>query len=299
MSMQASFIGLGNMGMPMSRNLMKNGVKVYVYNRSKEKADPLINEGAQLLSSPGEAFDKTSIVFSMVANDTAHRDIVEGKNGLLAKAKPGCIHVSMSTISPEISREFALKYKEKGAIYLSAPVFGRPEVAGQQKLWICVSGEPIAKKQIEPFLLKMGQKVFDFGDLPEFANIVKLSGNFMILSTMEMLSEAFAYLEKCGISSETYHNFLSNSLFSSVVVQTYGGVIAHKKFTPPGLTMELGLKDINLFLQSAGAMKVPVPMASLIHDRLLAGIANHRGKMDWSAISLISLEQAGLFEHKR
>ena len=296
MAQAASFIGLGNMGVHMASNLMKNGVKVYVYNRSKEKASKLINAGAQLLSSPKEAFDKSNMAFTMLADDHALQEISDGDNGLLKNAKPGCIHVSMSTISPKLSKTLAAKHKEKGIHYIAAPVFGRPEAAEAKSLWICMAGDSNAKKQVEPFLLYMGKKVIDFGEEPEKANIIKLCGNFLILSVVESLSEAYALAEKSGVPLEKLHGFLTESLFPSPVYQNYGKLIIDRNFEPAGFKMQLGHKDIDLLLRAADNIRVPLPIAGLLHDRLLAGLANDRGNMDWSAISLTEFEEAGLTE---
>lgn len=296
---RASFIGLGNMGSAMALNLLRNGVKLFVYNRTQEKARDLLAQGAEWLNSPREAFDKAPIAFSMVANDQALQAISEGSEGLLVKAKPGCTHVSMSTISPALSRILAASHQEKGVDYLAAPVFGRPDVAAQHALWICVAGPQKAKQQAEPFLRHLGKKIYDFGDKPENAIAVKLTGNMMILSVIELMAEAFAFAEKSGVSIDAFHSFLTDSLFPSPVFQTYGKLILNSKFTPAGFKMGLGLKDIDLFLRAAESLRVPSPVASLLHDRLMTGLANQREEMDWSAISLTSKEEAGLVPTKK
>jgi 3-hydroxyisobutyrate dehydrogenase-like beta-hydroxyacid dehydrogenase len=291
MTETACFIGLGNMGMPMAKNLLKNGVKLFVYNRTKEKMDPLVKEGALAISTPVEAFQKAPIVFSMLTNDQA---LDEVSDQILGQAGAGCIHVSMSTVSPEASRKMAAKHKEKGVYYVSAPVFGRPDVASQASLWICTGGERVAKTKIEPLLKYLSKKIYDFGGDPAIPNAVKLTGNFMILSVIELLTEAFAFAEKNGVPLDTLHSFFVDSLFPSPVFKTYGDLIINQKFSPAGFKMSLGLKDIDLFLKTADQVHVPTPIASLLRDRLLSGLANHREDLDWSAISLTSLQEAGI-----
>lgn len=124
--------------------------------------------------------------------------------------------------------------------------------------------------------------------------MVKISGNFLILSIVECLSEAFAFAEKNGVDLSSFHNMLCDSLLPSPVIQTYGKLLISKQFEPAGFKMELGLKDIDLVLQAANSSKVPLPIAGLLHDRLLSGLANQRGELDWSAISLQEFEEAGL-----
>lgn len=291
---KASFIGLGSMGAPMALNLLKGGVGLGVYNRSKEKTASIVKAGAKLLEQPSEAFAHAPIVFSMVANDQALHAITEGTDGLLAGARKGSIHVSLSTISPETASKLAALHKQKGVDFVSSPVFGRPDVAAKGALWICVAGEKEAKIKAEPFLKLLGKNIYDFGYKPEAANMVKLIGNFMILSVVEMLSEAFALGEKHGIETKGIYNLFTQTLFPSPVFLTYGKIILDRAFSPPGFQLPLGLKDINLFMQAAEAVGVSSPLANLLHDRLITSLAKGREDLDWSAISLISRENAGL-----
>jgi 3-hydroxyisobutyrate dehydrogenase-like beta-hydroxyacid dehydrogenase len=294
MNLKASFLGLGHMGMPMAFNLLKNGVDLAAWNRSKEKASPLIEADAKLLEHPCDAFAHAPIVFSMVANDQALYAITEAANGLLESAKPGCIHVSLSTVSPETTRKLTALHNQKGADFLSAPVFGRPDVAAKGALWVCIAGKKEAKIEASPFLKMFGKSIHDFGSIPEAANHVKLTGNFLILSVIELLSEAFAYGEKQGIDPKDLYTLFTETLFPSPVFITYGKLILEQTFSPPGFQLPLGLKDLNLFLHSAEAANIPSPLANLLHDRLITSLAKGRDHLDWSAISLISRENAGL-----
>ena len=294
MNEKASFIGLGHMGKPMALNLLKAGVDLGVYNRSKDKTAPMTEAGAKLLENPCDAFKHAPIVFSMVANDDALFAITEGTNGLLKEAKPGFIHVSLSTVSPDTTSKLAAIHEQKGVSFVASPVFGRPDVAAKGALWICIAGKQEAKKKIEPLLRLMGKSIYDFGSKPDAANVVKLIGNFMILSVVEMLSEAFALGEKHGVETELLYNLFTQTLFPSPVFLTYGKLILDQAFKPPGFQLPLGLKDLNLFLRTAEAVNISSPLANLLHDRLLTSLAKGRGDLDWSAISIISRENAGL-----
>ncbi len=293
MTLSAGFIGLGYMGTPMAENLMKNGVKLFVYNRTKDKAADLIKKGAEWVGVPRDLFQKTSIVFSMVANDEALLAITLGPGGLLEQGKPGLIHVSMSTVSPDLIRELTTEHQKKGIALLSAPVFGRPEMAQEKKLNICLAGSTEAKKKVSPLLKFMGQKIYDFGESPEKANLIKIAGNFLILSNIEIVSEAFAFIQKNGGNIEDFNTVISEVLFPSVM-GGYGFRIVSRSFEPVGLKMELGLKDIGLLLKSATDAKIPMPIAHLLQCRLLTGLAKNRAHLDWSAISLSSFEDAGM-----
>lgn len=285
MAQNIAFIGLGNMGMAMARNILKK-FPLFVYNRSPEKATPIVHEGAQLLNSPSEAFQKATIAASMVANDKALEELTLGKDGLLTSIKPGCIHISMSTVAPETSAKLDVLHRNKGAFFVAAPVFGRPDVAAAAKLWICMAGNSQAKKQIEPILKLMGQRVEDFGEDPQTANIVKLSGNFLILSVIESLGEVTKLAEKNGIDKEKLVNFFAETLFPSPVYKTYGKIVATAAFKPPGFKMTLGLKDMNLVHDAADAAGVDLPIAFLLRHLLQEGIEQGRGDFDWSAITL-------------
>lgn len=290
MEADISFIGLGNMGASMALNLLKHGLKLSVFNRTREKAEPLIKAGAKFLEKPSEAFKNSSIVFSMLANDEALSEITEGANGLLESAHKGCIHVSLSTVAPDTIKRLADKHKMKGAQLITVPVFGRPDAAKRQELWICMAGDEDAKKQVRPFLQMLGKKIYDFGPNPETASFVKISGNFMILSVIEMLSEAFAVVKKNGINPEQFLSLMTETLFPSPVFQTYGKIISQQEFSPPGFKMTLGLKDLNLFLSSSKEFSLDLPLAHALRERLLTSIENGYEDLDWSAISLLSEE---------
>jgi len=293
MSEMIGFIGLGNMGHAMAGSLLKAGYALTVYNRTSSKAEALTATGAQLASQPSEAVTTGGIVVSMVANDQALEEIVMSP-GFLERLGPNGIHLSMSTVSPATSRKLAELHAEHGSTYVAAPVFGRPEAAASQQLWICVAGPRAAKERVQPVLMAVGQGIFDFGEEPGAANIVKLCGNFLSLSAMEAMAEALTLAEKSGLDRSAVIEMLTHTMFSAPVYQNYGKMIAEKRHTPVGFRQILGLKDVNLVREVAEHASMPMPLASLLHDRMLAGIAKGRGDMDWSALSLDVLENAGL-----
>lgn len=295
MSFSATFIGLGSMGLPIATNLLKNHVNLGVYNRTKEKELTLIEAGAHAISSPSQAYETCDIVFSMVANDQALEEITIGDEGLLKNARPGCIHVSMSTISPKLCKELTDKHAEKGVHYIASPVFGRPDAAKEANLAVCMAGNAEAKMKIKPFLHFIARSVYDFGDHTEAANAIKLSGNFLILSVIESLAEAFAFVKKNGVEPIDFHTFITETLFPSSVYKNYGTIIANQQYSPPGFKMDLGLKDIDLLLRTADHLRVPLPIAGILHDRLMAGLANGRQDLDWSAIAMTQMEESGIF----
>jgi len=291
--MKVGFIGLGSMGRAMARNLLKAGHEVTVYNRTRARAEELAREGAKVAVSPAETASG-AVVITMLADDHALEDVLLGSGDLLAKLGPDHIHISMSTISVELSRNLVEAHGRHGTAYVAAPVFGRPEAAEAAKLFVVAAGPKAAVAKCEPLFNAMGQNTFILGEDPPAANVVKLSGNFLIVSTLECLGEAFALVRKYGIDPQQYLDLLTNSFFSAPFQKNYGGIIAQQKYEPPGFSLRLGAKDVRLILAAADAANVPMPVASVLHDRFLTGISRGMGEKDWSAIAQLQAESAGL-----
>lgn len=298
MALEAGFVGLGAMGLPMASNLSAAGYKLRLYNRTAAKADPLLKRGAELVSNSAATALSGGIVVTMVADDAALESMVVGVDTIAHRLAPGGIHLSMSTVAPATSRRLAQYHAENGSVYLAAPVFGRPEAAASKRLWICVSGPEDAKRKARPLLDAMGQSVFDFGDDPGAANVVKLSGNFLIAAAMEAMAEALAMAEKNGVDRMKTIEMLTTTLFACPVYQGYGNAVAAMRHTPAGFRLPLGLKDIELVLKTGAEARAPMPLAALLRDRFLSSLAKGREAMDWSALALCAREDAGLPERK-
>lgn len=289
--MKVGFIGLGSMGLPMAQNILKAGFPLWVYNRTKEKAVPLMEQGAKWASSPTELAAQCDLLISMVANDEALEEISEG---IMHSSQKPSIHISMSTVSPDLCSSLEKRHQEQGITFLAAPVTGRPERAKAGSLWIFLAGNPSAKKTALPVLEKMSVKVFDLGDRPSQALFFKLCNNFMILSLIEAFSEASTMLEKNGIPPEKAAAIWGDSLFDCLAFKTYAPIISKRCFTDEGFALNLGLKDMRLLQKCADASQVPMPFLSDLHQKLLDSMNLGREKFDWSAIALITREEAGL-----
>jgi 3-hydroxyisobutyrate dehydrogenase-like beta-hydroxyacid dehydrogenase len=290
--MNVGFIGLGNMGLPMARNLLKAGHQVTVYNRTRERAESLRSEGAIIANRAADACGGDVIV-TMLADDHAVRAVVFGEK-LIPMLAPGTVHISASTISVALARELAQAHTEAGNQFVSAPVFGRPEAAVAAKLAIVAAGPAKSVEHCQPVFDAIGQRTFIVGNEPHHANVVKLSGNFLILSVIESLGEAFALLRKSGVEPQRFLDVMTNTLFAAPVYKTYGNLIANEQFLPAGFKLPLGLKDASLVLAAAADARAPMPVASLVRDHILAAIARNGEELDWSAFSKISAENAGL-----
>jgi 3-hydroxyisobutyrate dehydrogenase-like beta-hydroxyacid dehydrogenase len=292
------FIGLGHMGRAMAGNLLKAGYRLHVYNRTPEKAAPLVAQGATLMSHPSDTAERGGIVLTMLADDHTVESAVFGETGILERLGPGGIHLSMSTVSPATARRLAEHHSRYQTAYVAAPVFGRPEAAAAKKLWISLSGPHAAKDRVKPILGALGQGVFDFGEEPGAANVVKLAGNFLLASAIEALAEALTLAEKNGVDRMKLASMLSQTLFACPAYQTYGEAIAQERYQPAGFLMSLGLKDITLVLQTAAASAMPMPLASLLHDRFLSAVAQGGAELDWAAVASDVARSAGLSRKK-
>lgn len=291
--MNIGFIGIGKMGAGMASNLLKAGHHVTVYNRTPAKAEALIAQGAQIATSIAEAC-RGDAVITMLANDKAVESIVLGRDGILASLRPGAVHVSSSTISVALSRRLADAHASADQCFVAAPVFGRPEAAAAGWLFVVAAGDSAAVRKAMPLLEAIGQKTFVVSDVPEAANLVKLSGNFLIASVLESLGEALALITKGGIDRQQYVELLTSSLFNAPIYKTYGGLIAGGKFEPAGFAAPLGHKDINLVMAAAEELRVPLPLASLLRDRFLTLFAHGGERLDWSAIGELAALDAGI-----
>jgi 3-hydroxyisobutyrate dehydrogenase-like beta-hydroxyacid dehydrogenase len=294
--MKISFIGLGQMGSRMATNLVRAGHDVIVFNRSPGRGDSLVELGAREATHLADACGG-SVVISMLADDEAATGIVLGRGGIVDHLPKGAIHVSMSTISVALSKQLALAHEKAGQRYVAAPVFGRPDMAAAAKLFIVAAGDPMAIDECQSLFRVMGQKTTSIGTEPSAANLVKLSGNFLMASAIEALGEAVALVGKAGIDPRAYVEFLTSTLFPVPTYKTYGALIAEAKFEPAGFAAPLGHKDIRLVLAAAESLRVPMPLGSLLHDRFLRVLAHGGDHLDWAAIGGLASQDAGNIQH--
>ncbi|MGZ4814415.1 MAG: NAD(P)-dependent oxidoreductase [Terriglobales bacterium] len=292
--MKVAFIGLGHMGHPMANNLLKAGHQLTVWNRTRDKAKDLEKAGAKVAATPAQAAREAEVAFTMLSDDAAVESAVLGENGLIHGLPRGATHVCSSTISVALSQTLQKAHAERGQQYVAAPVFGRPEAAAAAKLFVVAAGNPKAVERCQPLLSCIGQQTFVMGPEPPMANVVKLSGNFLIASVIECLGEAVTLVRKHGIDPRRYVDMLTSTLFAAPVYKTYGGLIVEQKFEPAGFKLRLGLKDVRLALAAAEAVEVPLPVGSLLRDHAIAAVANGMGDLDWSSLSQVAAQNAGL-----
>jgi len=280
------------MGSAMATNLLKAGHDVTVFNRSPEKREPLVKLGAHEAAHISDAC-QGDVVITMLADDNAVSGVVLGKGGVIESLPKGAIHISMSTISVALSKELARAHAAAGLRFVAAPVFGRPEAAAGAKLFVVAGGDSATIKACQPLFDAIGQKTTVISEEPHAANLVKLSGNFLIAAAIEALGEAIALIGKAGIDKRAYVKILTSTVFNAPAYKIYGGLIAQSKFEPAAFAAPLGYKDIRLALSAAESLRVPMPLGSLLHDRFLRLLAQGGDHLDWSAIGGLAAEDAG------
>lgn len=291
--MNVGFVGLGAMGLPIARNLLKTPHTITVYNRTQSRAEPLRAQGAQVAASVAAA-SRGDVVMTMLADDPAVETTVFGADGMLDALPPGSVHVSLSTISTALSRRLAEAHAGRGQGYVAAPVFGRPDAAEAQRLLVVAAGPAAAVERVRPLLEAIGRKVFVTGTEATAANTLKLAGNFVIVAAIETLGETFALLRKSGVEPELFMEIVNDNLFQSPILANYGAIIARERFEPAGFKLRLGLKDVRLVLESARARGVPMPVAGLVRDQFEAAVGAGMGEWDWSALARLAAQNAGL-----
>jgi 3-hydroxyisobutyrate dehydrogenase-like beta-hydroxyacid dehydrogenase len=293
--MKVGFIGLGHMGAGMAANLLKAGHDVTVYNRTRTKVEALVAQGAKAAAGVSDAC-RGDAVITMLANDDAVERVVFGDGGIIGSLPTGAPHISSSTISVALSEKLEAAHAKAGQRFVAAPVFGRPDVAAAGQLFVIAAGGRDTLDAVAPLFDAIGQKTFVVSGTPKSANLVKLSGNFLIASVIESLGEAMALVGKGGVDRRQYLDILTSTLFDAPVYKTYGGLIADGTFEPAGFAAALGYKDIRLTLAAAEDLRVPLPLASLLRDRFLTLLAYGGDKLDWSAIGQLAAKDAGEVE---
>jgi 3-hydroxyisobutyrate dehydrogenase-like beta-hydroxyacid dehydrogenase len=286
-------IDLGHMGSDFANNLIADGYQVIVYDRNEKHAAPLVARGATAAAGLGDLAGCEAVLTSL-PDDDALADVTLRDGGLVHVLGRGAIHVSMSTVSPGLSRRLAQQHRLAGQSYVAAPVLGNPDLAQARKLFVIVAGESPAVARVSPVLDRLGQRLFLLGDDPGAANLMKVAANTLTALKLQSMGEVLALLRKGGVDAGAAFEVLTGSLFDGKVHKTYGGKIVESHYSPPGMTTPLAVKDLRLALAEAEHMAVPMPAASLVHDRLVATIARGWTELDWSALGLLAASEAGL-----
>jgi len=286
--MKIGFIGLGLMGMPMARNLLRSGHEVTAYNRTRGRAEELAKEGARVADSPAQAATGAEVLVTMLADDRAVREaVLEGERAAIASLGREAIHISCSTISVEMSKELERRHGERGQGYVAAPVFGRPEAAAARKLLFIAAGEPSQIECCRPVMDALGRGVSIIGEQPWQANLVKIAVNFVLAGMLETVGESYALVEKHRVDARKFLEVLNGTIHSPVI-ESYGKIISERGYEPAGFSLRLGLKYTELALEAAKSSASPLPLAGILRDHFLQALAYGHGDLDWAAVAEIS-----------
>lgn len=288
--MKVGFIGLGNMGSAMATNLKQASVDLHVYNRTREKAEKL---GVPVAASAAALAAQVDVLITMLSNDQALKETMEGDTGALAGLKPGALHISMSTVSLSIVRELTHQHQEAGQAFLSAPVFGRPDAAANAKLVVVVGGSKSKAESVQSLFQHLGRAWHHVGEEPWKANLFKVAGNFWISSMIETIGESTTLVKKAGGNQEQFFEILT-SLFQSPIYESYGRNILTENFEPAGFALKHGLKDVQLVADAARQFTVPMSFVSALRDNYTQAVNQGKADIDWSGLSKQIAENAGL-----
>ena len=288
-------VGLGHMGHAFAVNLIEDGHEVFVYDRDPNRAATLA--GGQPAAGLADLAG-CDVVLTSLPDDDALAAVVLGPEGLANMLSPNSVHISTSTVSPTMSRCVAEEHARHRQDYVAAPVLGNPDFARERKLFVLAAGPHSALEKVGPLLERLGQRLFVIGEDAALANLMKLAANVLTATTLECMGEVLALLRKGGLDGHLAYDVLTNSLFDSRVHKTYGGKIVEGRYSPPGMVVPLATKDLRLALAEAEHSAVPMPAASLVHDRLVAMAARGWSELDWSALGLLAAIDAGLNDER-
>lgn len=290
--MKIGFLGLGKMGIPMALRLIAAGHELSVWNRTEGRTKPLLREGAIAAATPAEAELGADAVITMLFDDAAHEEVLFGANGLLDALEPGALHISCSTISVALSERLTSEHARRGIGFVAAPVFGRPNVAEDGRLWIVVAGAEDAVARARPLLEPLSRGISVVGKEPCQAHAVKLGGNFMIGAMIDSLSESLAFAESQGIDPEVFVETVNSALFQSPFYAAYAKVMLHPP-EQPGATIDLGAKDVRLFREAAAGVDLGLSLAPHLSEALAGAQRQGLGNSDWPVTQYHLARQRG------
>ena len=292
--MKVGFIGLGRMGQAMASRVQSGNHDLVVYNRTRDKAEPLAKAGARIADSITAASEGRDVVITMLADDAALEEIVLCDGGLLKSLPQGAIHLVMGTHGVDAIRALKQAHERAKQTLVAAPVLGRPDVAAAGQLGIVAAGPADAVNRCRPLFETIGRRTFDAGLEPEGATAIKLANNFALGCAIETMGEAFSLVRKYGVAPQALYDVLTEGLFSAPAYKVYGKIIADEAYDQAGFTTLLALKDADLVLAAAGTARVPMPSAANLRDRLLSAIAHDAGDKDWAVIAREQARASGL-----
>jgi 3-hydroxyisobutyrate dehydrogenase-like beta-hydroxyacid dehydrogenase len=282
---RVAFIGLGRMGSGIARNIQKAGFEFVVYNRTPEKTRPFVDSGAVVARTPGEAAAGADFVITMLMDDQSVLDCVLGSDGILAAMTADSIHIGTTTASPGLAARLTKLHDENGSHYLCAPVAGRPDWADAGRLLTFVAGKPEIIERCRPVLQSYTQEIMVMGEDPAVAASVKLVGNFFVACLIESLGQTLVFAERRGVGSEIIANMFKAMMPNPGFQQYLNKILTRDFKSDAGFSLEGGLKDLQLMLDAAADVRMPLPYANVIRDHCLIALAHGMSGCDWSSFT--------------
>lgn len=292
MSLSVAFIGMGLMGQPMSLNLVNAGFSVTVFNRDRSKAEPLERAGANVASSPAAAARNADIIYVIVSDTAAVEEVVTGKNGILETLRPGALVIDSSTISPVVSKRLAAKVIGARGRWLDAPVTGSKHLAAKGELTFMIGGDHEVLDEAMPILKALGKK-FIYCGLQGAGLAAKLAQNAIQATMVEIFSEAFVMATKAGVRPEALLDVIQSSLARSGLIDFKAPFVFKGDFTPY-FSLKLMHKDLNLAMENAYALNVPMPATATVKETYGLAKAQGKGELDYAAVITVFEEAAGV-----
>jgi 2-hydroxy-3-oxopropionate reductase len=286
------FIGLGIMGKPMSKNLLKAGYPLVVYDIVPAAVEEVVGAGAEKGASPKDVAAKTEVIITMLPNSPQVKEVVLGKDGLIDAARPGSILIDMSSIAPLVSREVAAKLAEKKIRMLDAPVSGGEPKAIDGTLSIMVGGSKADFDEFLPLMKAMGSSVVLCGDIGA-GNVTKLANQIVVAANIAAVSEALILAAKAGVNPDLVYQAIRGGLAGSTVLAP---LMMDRKFKP-GFRINLHIKDLNNVLETAKQINAPTPLSSEVMAMMLS-LKDEAGDSDHSALVRYYEKLAGIELHR-
>lgn len=286
------WIGLGNMGIPMSKNLLKAGHEVYIWNRTKSKADELLKEGMQWANSPKEIAEKAEYIFTMVSDGPTLQAVTIGKDGVVEGLSAGKVVIDMSTVAPAESMPVNDAIEAKGCKFLRCPVTGSTIPAATGNLGILASGDKATYEKLVPILDPMGKTKFYLGGAEE-ARVMKIALNTMVGNTTQMLAEAMVLAQKGGIPVDAAMDVIEGGALGNLIIKSKVNLVKTGQYNP-AFSVKMIMKDFDLAFDAAKQLGAALPMTAMNRQFYAEAAATGRGDKDYAVLVQLLEENCGI-----
>ena len=288
-----ALIGLGKMGSALATRLLAAGFDLTVYNRTAEKAQPLVILGAKAAASAAEAVSDADVVVTCLFDDNSVLEVLNAEQGVLTGLKRGAIHIGTSTILPETSKKLTELHQVAGSIYVAGNVLGVPAAAARGELISIVAGDAAAVTLCTPIFNAYSSHIMNLGEQAYKANVMKICCNYLLVTNIEAMGELYTFAEKSGLETDSLGSMF-HSVFALPAYKLYVDKIRQRDFASVNFDLKSGFKDLNLFQQAFTEVQVTSEMANVVKNKMIVALAQGREHEDWSAVTEVTRSQAGL-----